>query len=88
MQIIINALPSYKNFANMDVYGLPWWLSSADRRCRFDPWVRKIPWRRKWQATPGYLPGKSHGQRNLAGYSPWIYRRVRHDLVTKQHGYT
>ena len=39
------------------------------KRCRFHPWVRKIPWRRKWQPTPAFLPGKSHGQRNLAGYS-------------------
>ena len=31
----------------------------------FDPWVRKIPWRRKWQLTPVFLPGKSHGQRSL-----------------------
>ena len=38
---------------------------------RFDPWVRKIPWRRKWQLTPVFLPGKSHGQRSLVGYSPW-----------------
>ena len=38
------------------------------RRCRFNPWVRKIPWRRKWQPTPLFLPVKSHGQRNLAGY--------------------
>ena len=35
-----------------------------------DPWVRKIPWRRKWQPTPVFLPVKSHGQRNLAAYSP------------------
>ena len=41
------------------------------RRRRFNPWIRKIPWRRKWQPTPLFLPGKSHGQRNLAGYSPW-----------------
>ena len=40
------------------------------RRCRFDPWVRKILWRRKWQPTPVFLPGKPHGQRSLAGYSP------------------
>jgi len=33
-------------------------------------WVRKIPWRMKWQPTPVFLPGESHGQRNLAGYSP------------------
>ena len=35
------------------------------------PQVRKIPWRGKWQPTPLYLPGKFHGQRSLAGYSPW-----------------
>ena len=41
------------------------------RRLRIDPWVRKIPWSRKWQPTPVFLPGKLHGQRSLAGYSPW-----------------
>ena len=41
------------------------------KRLRFDPWVRKIPWKRKWQPTSLFLPGKSHGQRSLAGYSPW-----------------
>ena len=41
------------------------------RRPGFDPWVGKIPWRRKWQSIPGLLPGKSHGQRSLVGYSPW-----------------
>ena len=54
------------------------------RRCRFDPWVRKIPWRRKWQPTPVSLPGKSQGQRSLEGYSPWGRRRVRHNWATKQ----
>ena len=54
------------------------------KRPRFDPWVGKIPWRRKWQPTLVFLLGKSHGQRRLAGYSPWAHRRVRHDLVTKQ----
>ena len=37
----------------------------------FDPWVRKIPQRRKWLPTPAFLPEKSHGQKNLAGYSLW-----------------
>ena len=37
----------------------------------FDPPVGKIPWRRKWQPTPVFLPGESHGQRSLVGYSPW-----------------
>ena len=40
-------------------------------RRRFDPWVRKIPWRRRWQPNPVFLPEKSHGQRSLAVYSPW-----------------
>ena len=39
-------------------------------RPRFDLWVGKIPWRRAWQPTPVFLPGESHGQRSLAGYSP------------------
>jgi len=39
-------------------------------RCAFHPWVRKIPWRRAWQSTPVLLPGESHGQRSLVGYSP------------------
>ena len=40
------------------------------KRLRFDPWVGKIPWRRKWQLTPVFLPGESHGQRSLVGYGP------------------
>jgi len=39
-------------------------------RCWFNLWVRKIPWRRAWQPTLLFLPGKSQGQRNLVGYSP------------------
>ena len=50
----------------------------------FNPWVGKIPWRRKWQPTPVFLPGKSHGQRSLMGYSPGGHWRVRHDWATKQ----
>ena len=41
------------------------------RRLGFIHWVRKIPWRRKWQPIPVFLPRKSHGQRSLAGYNPW-----------------
>ena len=44
------------------------------REMRFDPWVGKIPWRRKWQPTPVLLPGKAHGWRSLAGYSPWGFK--------------
>ena len=54
----------------------PWWLRCKkirlqSRRLRFDPWVRKIPWRREWQPTPVFLPGEFDGQRSLAtSYSP------------------
>ena len=46
------------------------------RRCRFDLWVGKIPWRRVWQPTPIFLPGKFHGQKNLGGYSPWGHKEL------------
>ena len=56
--------------------GLPWWLKwwricLEFRRPRFDLWLGKIPWRKAWQPTPVLLPGEPHGQRSLAGYSPW-----------------
>ena len=54
----------------------------ATQKTRFNSWIGKIPWRRKWQSMPTVLPGKSHGQRSLAGYSPWI-TRVGHDLAIK-----
>ena len=37
----------------------------------FNPWIRKMPWKRKWQPTSVFLPGELHGQKSLAGYSPW-----------------
>ena len=68
------------------------WLSGKKPTCQcrrhkshgFDPCVRKVPWRRKWQPTPVFLPGESHGQRSLAWCSPWGCKRVGHDLATKQ----
>ena len=49
-----------------------WWrIPCRCRRLRFDPRIRKIPWRRKWQPTPGFMPGESQGQRSLEGYSSW-----------------
>ena len=67
---------SYKLALVRHLPGLPGWLSCErihlqSRRPGFDPWLRKIPWRRKWQPTPVLLPGKSHGQRSLVGYSLW-----------------
>ena len=41
------------------------------KRPKFDPWVEKIPWRMKWQPAPVFMPGESHGQRNLVGNRPW-----------------
>ena len=42
----------------------------------FNPWDRKILWRGKWLPTPVFLPGESHGQRRLAGYSPWVCKEL------------
>ena len=46
------------------------------QRPGFSPLVGKIQWRRKWQPTPVFLPGESHGQRGLAGYSPWSHKEL------------
>ena len=52
----------------------------------FSPWVGKILWRRKWQPTPVFLPGKSHGQRSLAGCSPWGHKESdRTERLTHTH---
>ena len=58
-----------------------WWLNVKESACqcrrhRFNPWVKKIPYRRKWQRTPVFLSGKSQRQRSLAGYSPWSHNNV------------
>ena len=63
---------------SVDGKRLHWWLSGKGiclqcRRHGFDPWVGKISQSRKWQPSPVFLPGKSHGQRSL-GYSPWGYK--------------
>ena len=68
-------------------FGLPWWLRWKRiclqcRRPEFDPWVRKIPSRRKWLPTPILLPREFHGQRSLASHSPWDRKRVGHDWMT------
>ena len=53
---------------------------------RFDPWVRKMPWRRAWEPTPVFLPGESHGQKSLAGYSPQGLREsTRPKQLSIQH---
>ena len=52
-------------------------------RPRFDLSVGKIPWRRKWQPTPVFLPGESHGGRSLVGYSPWGHKES--DMTERFH---
>ena len=74
-------------------WGFPGGASGKDpayrcRRCkrsRLDPWVRKIPWRRAWPPTPVFLPGESHGQRSLAGYSPWGRKELDMTEATHAH---
>ena len=77
IKVLLCAMYYFKYFIFVisSLLGLPWRLSSKEFACQcrrrgFDPWVRKILWRRKWQLVPVFLPGKSHGQRSLAGYSP------------------
>ena len=73
---------------------LPRWLSCKEsacqcrrhRRCDFDPWVGKIPWKRKWQPTPVFLPGKFHGQKSLTGYSSWGHKES--DTTDHVHTHT
>ena len=59
---------------------------SAMQETRVDPWVGKIPSRRAWQPTPVFLPGKSHGQKNLAGYSPWGHKEL--DIAEEANTFT
>ena len=66
-----------KGMANHSgILELPWWLRIClqCRRLEFDPWVGKIHWRMEWLPTPVSLPGEFHGQRSLAGYSPWDHK--------------
>ena len=59
------------------------------RRHRFYLWVGKIPWKRKWQPIPVFWPGKSHGQRTLLGYSPWVgYSSWVAKSDTTEHAHT
>ena len=75
---------------HLGLLGLPWWLRGKEstcqcRRCEFDPWVGKMPWKRKWQPTPIVLPEKFHGQRSPVGFSPWSCKGVGYDLVANNN---
>ena len=69
---------------------------AMQERPRLSPWVSKIPWRREWQATPGFWPGESHGQRSLAGRSSRGHTKqdvterlrlsdVQHQMLVRSH---
>ena len=73
------------------VLGFPCSLIDKDSACstgdpQFGPWVGKIPWRRKWQPTPAFSPGKSHGQRSLVGCRPWGCNGCHSGADTGPHG--
>ena len=59
-------------------------VSRKHKKHGFDPWVGKIPCRRAWQPAPVFMSGESHGQRSLAGYSPWGHK----ELDMTEHKYT
>ena len=55
-----------------------WWrIHLKGRRCGFNPWIRKVPWGRKWQATPVFLPGKFRGQRSLVSHRPMACKETQ-----------
>ena len=57
--------------------------NAGDNKMReFDPWGRKVPWRRELQLAPVFLPGESHRQRSLAGYNPWGHKQLDMTEVT------
>ena len=56
------------------------------KRCRFNPWVGKISWRKKWQPSPVFLPGKIHGHRSLADYNPWDQKELHTTKYTHADG--
>ena len=68
---VVVALRRYSMSSVAVAYRLPRWHSG-----RFDPWVRKIPWSRKWQPTPIFLSEKFYGQRSLVGCSPWGHKEL------------
>ena len=78
------------------IEGFPQWLIGKEfacigvvtEDCGFGPWVGKIPWSRAWQPTPVFLPGESHGQRSLVGYSPWGHKELDMTEFTHTHTHT
>ena len=63
-------------------------LPMLKMQCGFNPWIKKIPWKRKLHLTPVFLPGKSWGQKTLVGYNPWSLRVRQAWAYTHTHTYT
>ena len=91
--LLSNTLVTITPFSmSVETFKLPKWLNDIKSFCQcrshkrhgFNPWVKKIPWRRKWQPTPVPLPGKCHWQRNLVGYSPCGFK----EWGTTEHAHT
>ena len=84
-------LKSFIEFVNASLVAQMVKKLPALRDTGFDPWVRKIPWRREWQPTLVFLPGEPHGQRSLVGYSTWGHKdldtteQLTHALNLLQH---
>ena len=94
-RFVIASLPRSKHLSGFNVVlskGFPRWCRGKESACQcrmhkrlgFHPSVRRILWRRKWQLTPVFLPGKFYGQRNLVSYSPWGCK----EAVTTEHANT
>ena len=63
--------------------------SACSQRPGFNPWDRKIPWRREWLSTPVFFPGESLGQRSLVGYSPGGHKELdTTERLTHTHTHT
>ena len=93
----------YKNFKDainiketfLLLFRFPRWHSGREsdcqwkrcKRCAFNTWVRKIPWRRKWQPTPIFLPGKFQELRSLAAYSSWGDKELDMTEQLNMHGW-
>ena len=90
----VNSQEFYLDNIKLELDDIPWWLRWQRiclqcKRPRLDPWVEKIPWRRGWLLTPVFLPGKSHGHRNLVGYSPWACKESdTTEQLTHTHTHT
>ena len=86
LSIICSVNVRYSRLLKVALLGFPGGASDKEPACqcwrrsrrRFNPWVWKIPWRRSWQPTPVFLPGESHGQKSLMGYSHRVTKSWTH----------